>query len=441
MIEIKDLAIAYEGEEKLFSSLCLNIEENKPILILSEPGVGKTSFAKALSGSGEKFYSLNVSGSFRYGSQDLFSLDVPQRCFYVARSIQNADEAILFPTVSDEIAFPLEQRMKDRNEIKERLSTLLKRYDLLKYHDADTSELSGGEKRRLNLATLDAIAPKLFIYDEAFDELSSSWRRKLLSIIREKEYVIVLGSHYLREYDGFFSSVYELTQNGLERYEKRDVSFSFPSCCERGEKHTLKLDGILFSQSHKAMERENAFTLSVPSMTLESGKAYLLEGENGAGKSTLARLITGLVEECGGMVLYDSRRVRAKERRGLVSYLFQNPFSQLYLPTVFDELMSVLDNKEDAVRIAELFRLSLESYTQELSYGKAKMLQAAICYALERPFVIFDEVDSAISYDDTMHLLSLYLEKGAGVLMISHDDRIKASFSGLSYHIEGGTLR
>ena len=123
MIEICNLELSYEGEEKIFSSLSLKIEKNKPVLIISEPGCGKTSLAKALTGTASKFHSAKVSGSFFLDSLDLFSLDVPERKNYVARSIQNPDEAILFPTVEDEIAFPLEQRCLKREEMrKEKLN-------------------------------------------------------------------------------------------------------------------------------------------------------------------------------------------------------------------------------------------------------------------------------------------------------------------------------
>ena len=440
MIEICNLELSYEGEEKIFSSLSLKIEKNKPVLVISEPGCGKTSLAKALTGTASKFHSAKVSGSFFLDSLDLFSLDVPERKNYVARSIQNPDEAILFPTVEDEIAFPLEQRCLKREEMRKEISLLLDRYDLLKYRDADTAELSGGEKRRLNLATLDAISPKLFIYDEAFDELSASWRKRLLDLMREKEYVLVLGSHYLFEYENFFESTYELCDGSLFPYEKKSVPFVFPESKVGLGEHTLGISNLTFSQSHRAMREKKTFDLTVPTMRIESGRAYLLEGENGAGKSTLARLITGILEKRGGSITYDGKAVDEKRRKALVSYLFQNPLNQLYLPRVQDELMSVSSSPEEAERVADLFSLSLTDYTEELSYGKAKMLQAAIYYILNRPFAIFDEVDSAISYRDTMSLLTLYLERGSGVLMISHDERIISSFGGRIYHMREGRL-
>lgn len=441
MIEIKDLSFNYKGEERLFSSLSLNIEAHHPVLILSPPGSGKTTLARILTGTAEKYYWGERSGTFLIDDVDLFALDIPERKNYVARSSQNSDEAILFPTLLDEVAFPLEQRNLGRKRIREELEGLLKRYDLEKYCDSDTSELSGGEKRRLNLATLDAIAPRFYIYDEAFDELSSSWRSKLLSLIKEKEYVLVLGSHYLGEYDDLFDSVYEIRDGHLVPYEPRDVFFSFPCLKDAEDPHLLRLEDISFSQRHRAMEEGGLFSLSVPSFEMKSSSLYLLTGENGAGKSTLARIITGIREPDNGRIVLDGKEIRAKDRKKKVSYLFQNPFNQLYLPTVKDELLSVSRNEELISHVASLFSLSLDDYTQELSYGKAKLLQGAIFYILNRPFAIFDEVDSAISYEDTMTMLRLYLERGTAVLMISHDERIISAFKGERYHIEKGVLR
>ena len=89
---------------------------------------------------------------------------------------------------------------------------------------------------------------------------------------------------------------------------------------------------------------------------------------------------------------------------------------------------------------SELFSIPLDGYIQELSFGKAKMVQAAIFYLLERPYTIFDELDSAISYNDMMRVLSLYLKKNVGILLISHDERIISAFNGIRYSLDKGTL-
>ena len=414
--------VTLERRNISFGPVSRTFKEGECVAVMGENGAGKTTLLDLISG-------LETPSSG--------AVDSSSRVSYAP---QESDDSFFLPTVLDEFSYSL-RCVRRGLSVREEAERLLVAVGLdSSYLSQSPFSLSGGEKRRLNLATLDAISPKLFIYDEAFDELSASWRKRLLELMREKEYVLVLGSHYLFEYENFFESTYELCDGSLFPYEKRSVPFVFPRSKVGLGKHTLEISNLTFSQSHRAMREKKTFDLTVPTMRIESGRAYLLEGENGAGKSTLARLIAGILEKRGGSITYDGKAVDEKRRKTLVSYLFQNPFNQLYLPRVQDELMSVSSSPEEAERVADLFSLSLTDYTEELSYGKAKMLQAAIYYILNRPFAIFDEVDSAISYRDTMSLLTLYLERGSGVLMISHDKRIISSFGGRIYHMREGRL-
>ncbi len=439
MIELTDICFGYEEGEDVFSSLSLNVEKNNPVLILADPSCGKTSLARLMIGSATKYFGARLSGNFRYDDIDLFSIDMDKRKNYVARSAQSTDESIIMPTVADEIAFALEERNLKRDDLVEELKRLLVLYDLEKYEDAETSELSGGEKRRLSLATLDAVNPRLFIYDEAFDELSLYWRKRLLEIIRKKEYSITLSSHYLKEFEGFYSAVYEIKDKKLVPYEKKDISFSF--CVKKESSYNaLSIENVKFSQIHKASKIKKEFDLDVRDMKIKRGEITLLTGENGSGKSTLSKIIVGLNKEDEGEIRIDGKSIGAKDRRKNVSYLFQNPFIQLYCPTVLDELKTVSGDMKRIEEASELFSIPLDGYIQELSFGKAKMVQAAIFYLLERPYTIFDELDSAISYNDMMRVLSLYLKKNVGILLISHDERIISAFNGIRYSLDKGTL-
>ena len=444
MIRIENLSVGYEGEEKLFSSLCLTMERKRPVLILSDPGCGKTSLAKALCGVGTRFYSMNVEGSFSYDSLDLLSLGVPERRSYVARSIQNVDEAVLFPTVSDEVAFPLEQRMLGRDVIEKELSSLLERYDLVRYHDADTSELSGGEKRRLNLATLDAIAPRFYIYDEAFDELSSSWRSKLLSLIKEKEYVLVLGSHYLGEYDDLFDSVYEIRDGHLVPYEPRDVFFSFPCLKDAEDPHLLRLEDISFSQRHRAMEEGGLFSLSVPSFEMKSSSLYLLTGENGAGKSTLLSLVCadnpqayacnislfGFKRGCGESIWDIKKKIGYVSPEMYRSYKKNLPAVDIVASGLHDSVglyKRVTDEEREKVLFwMDIFgvgSLAQRSYLQ-LSSGEQRMLLLVRAFVKDPELLVLDEPFHGL--DERRRMLARAVidafckRKGKTLIMVTH---------------------
>lgn len=441
MISLSDICFSYEkGGEKLFSSLFLNIGDDEKVLILAEPGSGKTTLAKILTGAVPKYFDGQLSGRFVFGSADMFSLDIPERTRFVARTSQNNDEMLLFSTPEDEIAFPLECRAVERSLMADIVDALLRKYELEGYVGCSSSELSGGEKRRLSLAVLDAMAPGLYIYDEAFDELGVKWRLRLAEDIRKKRSVLVLGSHYLHEYDGIFDNIYTIKNGHLERLESLpSFDFSIPSCPDGRSR--LSVSSLFFSQRHKSSALSKSFCLDVRSFEVASGEVVALLGENGAGKSTFSKILTGLLKQEKGDVLIDGVPLSQKERKQKIAYLSQNPYAQLFLPTVYDELSSVC---RDGVRIDEtlkLFGLDKNAYVNEMSYGHAKLVQAAVFYLLDRPFVIFDELDSALGYDDMLKVISAFSEKGAGIILITHDVRIRDSVCGRRYILSEGVMQ
>ncbi len=166
----------------------------------------------------------------------------------------------------------------------------------------------------------------------------------------------------------------------------------------------------------------------------------MLLGENGSGKSTLSKVLCGLLKEEAGSVSINGSYLNAKERRSKVAYLMQNPFEQLFLPTVGEELMSTEASSNEIERALKLFSLSSDWYISEIPYGRAKLVQAAVFYLLDRDFAIFDELDSALSYEDSIKAVNAYLEKGTGLLIITHDEYFASLFDCDKYRIEDGRI-
>ena len=179
-----DISFSYDSGEEVFSSFSLSMEKGEHVLILSPPGSGKSTLARILTGSAPKYRRGSLSGSFIVDGVDVLGLDIPERMRLIGRVSQDTDEMMLFSSVHEELSFPLENMGLGRAEREERIDGVLSLFGLERYRDVSTSELSGGEKRRLMLAVLFAIDPGIYILDESFDELSPQWRKRLASLVK-----------------------------------------------------------------------------------------------------------------------------------------------------------------------------------------------------------------------------------------------------------------
>ena len=311
---------------------------------------------------------------------------------------QNAGEFILGETVEDEIAFPLESLGIERKEIIERVDKALSFWGLDALREASTTELSGGEKRRLMLASSLVTNPDYVIYDESFDDLDKGWRQVLRDHIKESsEASLVMASRFLSFFNDLFDRIYVLEHGELREWNGELSSIPTPHIIRKERNNILQCRGISFIHPRRS-SFSSPFVLTLDDFSLKSGEVVALMGPNGSGKSTFSRLLCGLDTPSEGTIILDETPCNKERLERSVGYMFQNPDYQIFLPQVKDELSYSLsflkiNEKEKEKRLSEtaaLFSLSLSDTASLMSYGERKRLQSAIYYSLDRPFYILD---------------------------------------------------
>ncbi len=437
MLSVSSLSFSYldyttNGKEKIISSLSLSLKERESILILGEPESGKTTLSLLLSSLLiPEDGSIIIDGKEKEEEKNKLISLVPQ----------NTDSFILMPIVEDEVAFPLENLAIEGEEIAKRVESELKNWGLWDKKERSTAHLSGGEKRRLSIATALVKRPRYIIYDEAFDDLDSFWRERLRERIKEKkEASIVFHSRYLPLFDNTFDRIYTLSGNTLTPYIGKKERIERIKFLNNGESNLLEVENLKFSYPN--------FQLKVDSFSLKSGSVTTLLGLNGSGKTTFSRLLCGLEEREGGVIRYNSTIVDSSFLRRRVGYVFQNPDWQIFLPTVKDEIEFGLRrkriDKRERERIVKeacyLFSLNEDKIASLMGFGERKRLQCAIYYVLNRPIYILDEIDSALSYKEVEKVLSLMAEKNAAILVITHDIDLAKLISDKVYIAEEGRV-
>ncbi len=173
--ETREVGFRYAEAEAL-AGVSLRIEERQRIALLGANGSGKSTLLRLLNG-----LCFASSGSVRFNGRELTEEALSEEAFAfefrraVSFVFQNPDVQIFNPTVYDEIAFaPLQMRMP-KAEIQEAVIELyLKRFKIVHLKDRAPHRLSGGEKKRVALASSLVIDPEVMILDEP----TAGWTRK-----------------------------------------------------------------------------------------------------------------------------------------------------------------------------------------------------------------------------------------------------------------------
>lgn len=177
-------------------------------------------------------------------------------------------------------------------------------------------------------------------------------------------------------------------------------------------------------------------------ISISEGECVALTGPSGSGKSTLCHILSGVIPRSfegnvsGTVRLFgnDIRSLSLEETVKRVGIVFQNPDSQLFSPTVEDEVAFgpenlCLEREEIGRRItASLDSVGMQKYRYaspaKLSGGQKQLIALASVLALEPKALIFDEALSQLDEDSAAlikHAIREQKARGKAILMAEHD--------------------
>ena len=163
------------------------------------------------------------------------------------------------------------------------------------------------------------------------------------------------------------------------------------------------------------------------------GEAVGLIGANGAGKSTVMKLLLGLLQG-EGKILVDGVEVKREtlgEIRRKLGFVLQNSDNQMFMPTVYEDMIFaplnyMLSREEADARVdAVLARLGLEElkhrYNHKISGGEKRMAAIATILAMEPEAILMDEPSSALDPCNRRLVINTIRELSQTKLITSHD--------------------
>lgn len=161
IIKAENISFTYSDGFKAISDMSLDIKKGEMLAIVGTNGAGKTTFSKVICG----FYK-NTAGKIFLYDEDISELSIKERADYIGYVMQNPNQMISKVMIMDEVALGLRCRNIDEEEIKERCESALKTCGLWRFRNWPISALSYGQKKRVTIAAILALNPKMIILDE-----------------------------------------------------------------------------------------------------------------------------------------------------------------------------------------------------------------------------------------------------------------------------------
>jgi energy-coupling factor transport system ATP-binding protein len=161
ILKVDNLSFSYDGIHKILDNISFDIKEGEMISIVGKNGAGKSTLSKILCG-----FEKEDEGQIYYYDENIKNKTIKERAEIIGFVMQNPNQMISKPMIYDEVALGLRLRNVDEEEIKPRIEKVLKVCGLAPFKDWPISALSYGQKKRVTIASILVLDPKIIILDE-----------------------------------------------------------------------------------------------------------------------------------------------------------------------------------------------------------------------------------------------------------------------------------
>jgi len=428
--------------------ISFHLEAGETLAVMGASGSGKSTLCYTLAGLAPRYTGGHISGVVRAAGYDVLAEMPPTGA--VGILFQDAATQLFNSTVEDEVAWGLEALGTPPQRIGSLVEEALTRFGLLEARARPPWMLSGGQQKRLALAAVWAMRPRVLLLDEPLGGLDPQGRAEVLAALAVVQHsgTTTLLTTFRPEAAMLAPATLILTEGGATspistsavlQDETRLVEAGilypprrWPSLAAQGASSAqpaLTLQDVHFAYT------DGYAALHGVSLEIPQGQFVAIIGPNGAGKSTLLRHFNGLLRPTRGTVRVFGKDAAARTTGELardVGFLFQRPEQQLFAATVYDEVMfgvRALRLEDAAGRVERaLARFELSAFAQLppsiLSYGMQRAVTLAALAALDTPVLALDEPEVGLDGREWARLLTWLAERraaGVTLVLVTHE--------------------
>ena len=455
--DIQNLTFGYPGEKDVLKGVNMRVERGEFIVLCGKSGSGKTTLLRhlktVLSPHGKK------TGDVLFDGTPIEQVSLRDQSAKIGYVMQNPDSQIVTDKVWHELAFGLESLGCDQATMRLRVAEMASYFGIQDWFHRSVSELSGGQKQLLNLASIMAMQPEVLILDEPTSQLdpiaASDFLNTVRKINRELGTTVIITEHRLEDIfhaadrvivmdegeiiasdvparvgamlknrnDDMFAAMpapvrvfygtgasgdCPLTvrdgRNWLSREMEnvQSVQMEPEKPIDEDAEAALKVKEIWFRY-----EKDSPDVLRGVSFEAPKGALFAIVGGNGTGKSTLLKAICGVCPPYRGKIELGGKKIRDFKRgelfRNNLSMLPQDPQSLFVKKSVREDLREMLplgDHDADAkiAAIAEKCEIAhlLDRHPYDLSGGEQQRAALAKVLLTNPKIMLLDEPTKGI---------------------------------------------
>lgn len=178
IIKLDDVSFSYGHEaQNALDHVSLAIEKGEFVGVIGPSGAGKSTLAAVMSGAIPHHYTGQLFGTTLVDDRDTCEITLTDISRVVGSVLQDIDAQMVAPIVEDEMLFGLENFGIPHDQIEERISQTLTTVGISDLRHREIATLSGGQKQKVAIAAIIAMAPNVLVLDEptaALDPASST---------------------------------------------------------------------------------------------------------------------------------------------------------------------------------------------------------------------------------------------------------------------------
>jgi D-methionine transport system ATP-binding protein len=229
MIDVRNVTKSFSGK-KVLDNISLNIEQGDIFGIVGHSGAGKSTLLRCLNGLEQ--YETGSIKIMNKEIKDLNPSDLRELRKDLGMIFQNFN-LMSRKNVYDNIALPLEVWGMSKNEIKDRVLSLLKLVGLEDKVGSKIKQLSGGQKQRVGIARALALNPRVLLCDEATSALDPKTTKSILQLLieinKELNITIVMVTHQMEVVKEVCNKAILLEGGEIKAYGNVDELFLRPN--------------------------------------------------------------------------------------------------------------------------------------------------------------------------------------------------------------------